>query len=386
MKNKIFAVFVASIAFIACTDNNRFVVSGTVKNGAGHTLYFENITTASVVLKDSCKLNSDGRFAFKGQRPEAPDFFRIKLGTQHINIAVDSTEHVKIEADTTDFARTYTVEGSDESKNIRALTMAQLIANEEYNISLKKFRDKQIGLDQFQDEVRNLTSKYKTTAKETIFADPSSAAAYFALFQQINNMLIFDPYDKADSKIYGAVANLWNLHYPDALRTKHLVALFTTSLRAIRENNEQNAVAIQTKEIDSREYFDIALPTINGDTVRLSKVGNDKVILLDFTAMELEETPDRNIQLAQLYKKYFAKGFDIYQVSLDPNVHLWKNAASNLPWISVIDPQSIYSETARKYNVNNIPVSFLIDKKGVVTAKSEKLNDINTELEKILKK
>ena len=44
-----------------------------------------------------------------------------------------------------------------------------------------------------------------------------SAAAYFALFQQIDGLLFFDLYDKNDSKAYGAVATSFDHYYPESL-------------------------------------------------------------------------------------------------------------------------------------------------------------------------
>ena len=54
--------------------------------------------------------------------------------------------------------------------------------------------------------------------------------------------------------------------------------------------------------------------------------------------------------LRDLYDKYAAQGFEIYQVSLDADEHYWKTTADNLPWICVRDGNGIYSSIAASYN------------------------------------
>jgi hypothetical protein len=366
---------------LSCSNNEQFSISGNVKDGGGKTLYLENIAPSSVVLLDSTVLKSNGHFSFKRNRPDAPDFFQLRLGNQAINLSADSTENIIVEADTISFAKNYTVEGSEESKKIKTLALFQLTVNEEYNKLAREYRAKAISLDSFVAGIKVATDEYKAKAKEIIFENPASASAYFAVFQQINSMLIFNPYDRTDSKVLGAVANLWNLNYPKAVRTEHLKQLFTNSLKIMRGDNDLP----QSKEMLASEYFDVVLPSINGEELHLSVVGKDRVILLDFTAYELEESPARNLLLAELYKKYYSRGFDIYQISLDSDRHFWKNAASNLPWNCVNDPQSIYSETAKRYNINQIPVCFILDKTGTATARIEDLRKAEAEIIKVLK-
>jgi hypothetical protein len=369
-------------ALLTCTDADHFTIGGHVSGGAGKTLYFENITTSSVVVRDSCVLKKDGSFRFSGLRPDAPDFYRLRLGAQFINLAVDSVESITVEADTVGFARNYTVEGSTESVLLKTLTFAQLKATEDYRSIIKKFDNGIISADSLQTAVRELTARYREQAREVILDDPSTGAAYFALFQQIDAMLIFDPYDRSDAKLYGAVANLWNLKYPEAARTKHLVALFTNSLKIAR--NSENPVTIADREISSREYFDISLPSVNDSELRMSEVCAGKTVLLDFTAYSLEESPARNKILASLYKKYFGRNFDIYQISLDQDRHFWKNAASNLPWHCVLDPLSVYSETAKRFNVSAIPVCFLINAQGDIMARIDDITNADAEIRKVM--
>ncbi|MDR2621420.1 MAG: AhpC/TSA family protein [Dysgonamonadaceae bacterium] len=358
--------------FASCTKNNEFAIEGNVKDGSGKTLYLENVTTSAVMVLDSVELGDNGSFRFKRSRPQAPDFYRLRLKNQFVNLSVDSTETINVQSDTLNFARNYTVEGSSECTKIKELTFLQLATHEAYNKFQKQYDSKEISLDEYVAKVKEIIDAYKVKATNYIIANPASASAYFALFQQINGLLIFDPYDKRDSRMYGAVANNWNLNYPDALRTVHLVNLFKNSLFVLRK--EQNA--LKPNEMDSKQFFDISLPSIQDNEIRLSEAGAGKVMLLDFTAYESQDSPQHNMDLQKIYWKYESQGFTIYQVSLDRDKHFWKNAAVNLPWICVNDPQSIYSEIAKKYNVSNLPTGFLFGKDGEIVSRIDNYGDL----------
>jgi hypothetical protein len=370
-----------SICVFASCTNNKFTIEGNIKDGSGKTLYLENITTSSVVVVDSVDLGNDGFFRFKKPRPQAPDFYRLHLKHQLINLSVDSTETIKIQSDTLNFARDYTIEGSFECKKIKELTFLQLTTNEHYNQLQKQYDSKMISLDEYIAQIQKIIDVYKEKATNYIIANPASASAYFALFQQINNLLIFDPYDKQDAKMYGAVANNWNVNYPQALRTKHLVNLFKNSRQILRQEQQ----AITPNEVDSKQFFDIVLPSIQDSEIRLSELGAGKVILLDFTAYESQNSPQHNMDLLKIYWRYESQGFTIYQVALDRDVHFWKNAAINLPWTCVIDPQSIYSEIAKKYNVSNLPTGFLFDKNGEIYSRIDNYSELEKQVSSRLK-
>jgi len=80
--------------------------------------------------------------------------------------------------------------------------------------------------------------------------------------------------------------------------------------------------------------------------------------------LHVEWSPALNMEFGDLYTRYHDKGLEIYQISLDSDLHFWKNAASNLPWACVRDPQSVYSQTAALYNVKQLPAIFILDRKG----------------------
>ena len=190
-------------------------------------------------------------------------------------------------------------------------------------------------------------------------------------------MLLLDPYDKTDSKAYGAVATSWNTFYPNSSRTKQLVDLAMSSIKTLRA---QRNTAKQEMAAEEVSYFDIELPNNKGEIVQLTDIAKGKTVLVNFTAYQAEWSPAQNMMLADLYKKYKDKGFEIYQVSLDSDAHFWKNVSANLPWITVIDPRSVYSQTAALYNVRQLPAMFIIDKKGNLVKRVENFNKLEDDI------
>jgi len=378
---RIALLFSVIIGLIACQKENVFIIEGNITGAKGSTLYLERLGYNAISPVDSVKLNEKGSFKFKKERLSSPDFFRLRLDKQSINLAIDSTETLAIQADSTDFATGYTIEGSEDCKKIKELTLLQIKINREYNKLQKSQRSNEISDEEFEARLTTTIEEYKTPAKKYILQNPKSTTAYFALLQQINNLLIFDPYLKEEYQLFAAVATAWNQYYPDSEYSKHIYNLTIQALKVIR--GERAAESVEYSEVNALDYFDIALPNINGDTVKLSEI-NKKLILLDFTAYTVENSPAHNILLAEVYEKYKGNGLEIFQVSLDNDEHFWKNAAANLPWICVRDPQAIYSQFAAIYNVKEIPTGFLLNE-GEIVKRLDTDKDIEKEINKYLK-
>ncbi len=128
---------------------------------------------------------------------------------------------------------------------------------------------------------------------------------------------------------------------------------------------------------------DIALPTVNGDSIRLSSL-RGKVVLLDFWASWCGPCRSSNKQLTKIYPKYKAKGFEIFSVSLDEDKEKWKAAIKKdkINWLQVNDDGGKWNaQTAINWNIEAIPTSYLIDKNGKLVA----MDLEGKELEKALK-
>jgi peroxiredoxin len=364
-----------------CRKSDEFTIKGVVAGAAGQTLYLENTGLSTVTVIDSLKLKPDGKFLFRKKCSEYPDFYRLKLKNQLIHFSVDSTETIIFTADAHNFATSYTVEGSENCKAIKEITLAQLDANQEMHKLRDSYGMNLIPDTTYQESALKVIKSYKDIALKYIFGAPASPAAYFALFQQIDGLWFFDLYDRTDSKAYGAVATSYKAYYPENPRSKQLETLALQSMRVTRGERRN---ALNVKDAKEVSFIDIDLPDINNNKIKLSDIAQGKAVLVNFTAYQTEWSPTFNMQLNELYNKYKERGFEIYQVSLDSDAHFWKNAASNIPWTSVRDPQSIYSSIAAVYNVRQLPALFLLNKKGEMTKRIESIDTIEADIKSVL--
>lgn len=372
---------ICMLLFTACDNASDFTVKGVVSGADGQTMYLENVGISNVETLDSVKLTAAGKFKFTRKRPVCPDFYRLRLNNQLINFAVDSIETITIAADAGTFATSYSVEGSDNSKAIKAITLAQLDANQAIGRLRREYEEKHITDTTYRAEMLETAEAYKDVARKYIYAAPMSTAAYFALFQQIDGLLFFDLYDKDDLKAYGAVATSYEHFYPDSPRSKHLSNLTLQSMKVLRAQRPMNLDNVKTNEVS---YIEVELPNLRGEVVKLSSVAEGKPVVINFTAYQAEWSPALNMALGELYTKYHDKGLEIYQISLDSDLHFWKNAASNLPWTAVRDPQSVYSQIAGLYNVKQLPAIFILDRKGSLVKRVEDVKNLEADVKAVL--
>jgi len=376
-------IALAALSLVSC-NNKKFHVEGTISDAKDSTLYFENMSLNGAVTIDSLKLSKDGTFSFEGDTPEAPEFYRLKIAGQIINIAIDSTETVKIKASYPTMSSEYDVEGSEECSKIKELSLLQLDLQSQINTIAS---DPNTGVDSAQTAIQKILEIYKTNVKNNyIFKEPMKAYSYFALFQTYTlgnaQNLIFSPRSNpADVKVFAAVATSWDTFYPKAERGINLHNIALAGMKDMRIlRNQAVSSQIDASKVNVTGIIDLALQDNNGAVRRLSDL-KGKVVLLDFHVFASKESLKRIMIMRELYNKYHAKGFEIYQVSLDSDEHFWKTQTAALPWISVNDASGA---SARAYNVQNLPAFFLIDKTNSLYKRAEQIKDLETEIKKLL--
>lgn len=379
---RLIPVFVLMLMLAGCKGKTEFTAKGVVSGAEGQTLFLENVGVSSIETLDSIKLTATGKFKFKRKRPEYPDFYRLRLNNQLINFAIDSTETVDITADAGTFAQSYSIEGSENCKQMKEITLAQLDANQAINRLRKDFEEKIIPDSTYRKKVLEAANAYKKVALKYIYTKPMSSVAYYALFQQIDGLLFFDLYDRTDLKAYAAVATSFDHFYKDSPRSKHLYNLTLQAIKVMRQQQVSNTLAdVKTNEVG---FIDIELPDINSTPIKLSSISKGNVIAVNFTAYQTEWSAALNMTLGDLYLKYHNQGFNIYQISLDSDDNFWKNGASNLPWVCVRDPQSVYSQVAGLYNVKKLPAIFLIDKNGNMVKRVDDIKSLENDIKSLL--
>lgn len=368
---------------LASCDNKKFRVDGTITDAKDSVLYFENMSLDGPVAVDSVKLGDDGTFSFSEKSPEAPEFYRLRIAGQIINLSVDSTETITVKAAYPTMATGYTVEGSPECATIKELALKQI---DLLGRVLAVERNNTLGFDQTRDSVARMIEAYKHEIKlNYIFKAPMRPSSYFALFQTLGSRLIFDPRESEDDiKAFAAVATSWDTYHPNSIRGKNLHNIAIQGMRNVRiVRNQRAAQAIDASKVNTTNIIDIALLDNKGQARRLTDL-KGKVVMLDFHVFGADGSTKRIMQMRDIYNKYHGRGLEIYQISLDPDEHFWKTQTAALPWISVRDPQGIQSNNLVLYNVRSIPTFFLIDKTNTLRKRDAQVKDLDAEIQALL--
>jgi Peroxiredoxin len=379
------AIALAAMSMVSC-NNKKFHVTGEISNAKDSTLYFENMSLNGPVVLDSVKLDKDGSFSFDGKAPKAPEFYRLRIAGQIINVSIDSTETVSINGAYPTMASKYEVKGSENCSKIKELAILQLKLQADVNSIIN---NPNLGTDAVEANVSQLLEAYKNNIKRNyIFKEPMKASSYFALFQTVvlgnTQGLIFNPRNnKDDIKVYAAVATSWDTYYPKAERGLNLHNIALQGMKDVRIIQAEQQQKIDASKVSVTGIIDIALNDNKGHVRKLSDL-KGKVVLLDFHMFAGEGSLKRIMMLRELYNKYHAQGFEIYQVSVDPDEHFWKTQTAEIPWISVRDEDGTNSQVLAQYNVQNIPTFFIIGKDNVLKKRDAQIKDLDAEIKSLL--
>ena len=355
MTRKYLYCLLVALMFVGCQSSPTFSVSGTIENAEGETLYLEYTQLTKTTAVDSCVLKADGTFALSAPSPEHPDFYRLRLGSRSLPIAVDSIDEIVVRTTRDSLPYTLSIEGSASS-----LAIAQL-----------RFTARTATREELREQ-----------AQQVIVQNPRSLEAYYAVFLKQGGQYIWNILDSSDRRMYQAVATSFHMWMPEYERTTVLYNQVMEVMKAERSLKNQE---VMRQFIDESEnsFLDITLPDEEGDMQSLSDLRGD-VISLDFSASEMEHAVAYAFELRELYNKYHQRGLEIYSVSLDRNQLLWEQTVENLPWTTVRADENMAASVLMQYNVQALPTLFLFDRKGNIQGRYIDFKALDTDIRKYL--
>ena len=391
MKRSNLVLLILSLLTVACQPTvDRFTLNGQIAEADGQMLYLDHMGHDRIETVDSVRLDSVGSFTFSHQATkDCFDFYRLRVDGKAINLAIDSTETVSITASLPVMQIAYSVQGSENSALIKDMVISQVNLLRDLRSMSSAYRSPDRAPLQQRMKERIDVFKSEITTRY-ILPDPSSAAAYYALFLSINGQMLFNPQaDRQDAKCFAAVATQMDMLYPDATRTAHLHNVALKGMTMTAPSNNDGSVVEQIVRkfgdlIEETGIIEIELPDYEGHMQKLTDL-KGKVVLLDFTAYKTNYSPNYNLMLKGLYNKYADQGFTIYQVSVDSDESFWLNTAPNLPWISVYDEASLGSTYLKLYNVEQIPAAFLIDREGNIVDRPDESDQLDSKIAELLR-
>ena len=335
----------ASVA--SCSSSPSWSVKGSIDGSEGKLVTLERSYNGYWSVLDSVRPGADGSFSFKAEPAGYADIYRVRVDDWTAYFPIDSIENITINADLA--TKTYSLAGSDDAVMFNEIN--KLIDN---TIAAK-------GNAAANDSI------LKKQLSGVVLGDMNSIVSYYIINKKIAGQPIFNPADKGDLRVIGAVVNSFSALRPNDPRTRIMEQQYIANRRAIRAATNP-ATTIEAVEIG---YPDITLKDVNGQERSISDIaGHGRPVIINFTAYASDYSPAINVILNNIYEAGQAQ---IYQVSVDANEYVWQDAARNLPWVTVYNAPSDGDRALRLYNVVGVPVSYIIDGSGKL---QERVDDV----------
>lgn len=344
---------VIGLGFTSCRKH-EFKIEGEIAGGADKTMALEKADFHGRWYPvDSIRIKSNGSFSIKAEAPSSPEIYRLALDDRYIYMPVDSTESLHVISNAASFGANFSITGTPQAERMAQFESELMNARHDNPDSLNVFK-------------RRVFDKYLRDARGAIMS-------YYILTKTINGKPLYNPADNADIKYYAAVATAFDQYRPDDPHTK---MLHNVSVEAMQRRNAEagRKLVIEAAEVS---VIDLELTDEKDVVRRLSDfTGKGKKTLLVVSMMNRPESPSFNVALSEIYKRH-AGDLNIYHVSLDEDRYEWRDAARNLPWTTVFDAGGRQSDILRKYNVGVIPVFYLYDSNGELSARAESFDELS---------
>ena len=369
-KMNIITIVLAFFSLASCSNATQntdgFLVSGELKNAANKVVYLKLVSSQWKTI-DSVKVEEDGSFSLAGNK-SSTELYLFQIGNkfdQFVYLALNNKDKITLNGDAQDLLKTYTIEGSAESKLIKQVILENTKALDQLTeVNLYYQQNQQVAN---QDSIKKIcmdrATKIYTNAqiqlKQFIDAHLGTMASLLAVNQRIGRDMILPITENFE--YWEKVSKALEEKYPNSSQTLNL----KETIEKVKSQQRASAsIAI------GAEAPDFEVPQLDGTNIKLSDL-RGKYVLLDFWASWCRPCRGENPNVVQNYKQYKDKNFTVFQVSLDKTKEAWESAvkADGLGnWYHASDLKFWQCAPAQLYNVRSIPSNFLIDPKGKIIA------------------
>jgi thiol-disulfide isomerase/thioredoxin len=333
-------------------------------------IFFQELKSKELLTVDSAIVSEDGSFDFK-RKVKFPSFYLLKINQNNfLTMLIEPGEKIKMTSHFDSLNYPVAVIGSKGTKLLADYNKTLLKTINKIR-KLSEIHDKNLGRPDFVyviDSLDNLAGGYlnemNSYAKKYIDDNISSLVSLVALYSQVAPnvyVLNFEKdlsyFKKVDSSlfqkypVYEPVIDLHN-------QVKEMIAYY------------DNKKSVPQSSGEKMEAPEIILPSPEGDTIKLSST-RGSYVLLDFWASWCSPCRMESPNLLRAYNMYHARGFQIYQVSLDKTKDAWIKGIQDdklEKWIHVSDVKYWNSVVVSLYKIESIPTNFLLDKEGRIIA------------------
>ncbi|MFT6211641.1 MAG: thiol-disulfide isomerase/thioredoxin [Bacteroidia bacterium] len=374
IKKGILAPLAAILILVGCSEK-RATLSGSLLNAEGEIVSLEYLSSTDITLLDSAKVGSDGDFKLSTGEITEAGFYRLKIDENNfVILLLNEGENAKVSGNALDFYQSYKVEGSEGSVKLRSLDQ-RLRGDFNKTDSLRQSFQvhQQQGhprLDSISQSIDAAFQKMQEEKREFVLGfiedNPNSLVALSAV-QSLN--------PAEDLEVFEKLAAILTETMPKS----DYVKKFKTQLIDIRskqQSADRTEIGVEAPEI--------ALKTPEGESIKLSDF-RGKVTMIDFWASWCKPCRMENPNVLKVYNKYKSKGFEIFGVSLDKDGNKWVEAIAQdgLTWKHGSELKFWQSSFVPAYNLDGIPMTYLLDENGVIIAKGLRGEQLEQKLKEI---
>lgn len=342
------------------TDGKETIIEGVFTGAVNQQVYLQHLRPNSIDAIDTVTTDESGAFSFAFNVPQI-GYYRVGLGERNLCVLILSPgEKVELTAEASGIYKTYKVKGSPESQRLRDLN-GILAKRDSIGMQLQQAQMNQdqalfnTAMQAYQEVLSTVSVKIKAFIDE----DPGKMSS-LAAAQNLDPAQDFEYYIKV----------------VDALDGKANGNEFFDGMKEQVQSSRKLAV-------DS-EAPDFTLPQPNGSNLSLSDL-RGTYVLIDFWASWCGPCRKENPNVVRVYEKYNDRGFEILGVSLDKNRNAWLAAIEQdgLTWKHVSDLQYWNSAVVPEYQVQGIPLTYLIGPDGKILAKNLRGPSLEAKLKEI---
>lgn len=350
--NKILFAAVATIALASC--GSKAGIDGTIADAPSSEVIVKLLNVNRYEVLDTVKTDAAGRYSYKVNVEKGqPEFVYVFYkDTKVASLLLDAGDAVKVESDT---LGNFSVTGSEESAKL-----AQV--EKDYATALTTLSDIATRMEstsgdaaaQLRRELGQEYVKYYRSRVKYVMENINSLTIVPVFFQNFG----------ADLPVFAQSTDA--IHFTNAADSLELVYPDSKYVKALRAEAQRRygylEIATRLGSATEIGYPDIELPNVKAEKVKLSEVDAKVVMIYFWSASDAAQKMFNLDFLKGIYENYHDKGFEIYQVALDPDKASWARVVKeqNLPWINVCDSRGSASPYVMTYNIGAVPAAYII--------------------------
>lgn len=340
------------MAAVSCGSNAR--IDGTVSDAPSSEVIVKLLNINQYEVLDTVKTDASGKFAYKVDVEKGqPEFIYVFYkDTKVASLLLEAGDKVSVKTDTLGNSA---VEGSEESVKLAHIekNYAEALLKLS-NLSSQALTATGEEADELRRQMGQEYVKYYRNSVRYVMENSKSLTVVPVFFQNFGSDLpVFS--QSTDAIHFSNISDSLEMVYPDSRYVK--------ALRA-EAKRRQNYMELEARfnSAESVGYPDIELPDVNSTKIRLSDVDAKVVMVYFWSSADANQKMFNLDFLKNLYEDYHKKGFEIYQVALDPDKASWARVVKeqNLPWINVCDSKGANSPYVLTYNIGSVPAAFII--------------------------